>query len=264
MLKYYTRDLNVDGVPLYWITVGGHETYGEARLTDSGKIVAEMVTDSGVVRLAESKAPPYWRPFNEARWPRPLPVPADEEALADQPADHGAKLVSWRDRPMTKADVEARIIRCIRTARVEEYDPQVGETLWPESLMVAILYTERRLRSMPGPPDKKRLANWREHDVTDYHVLSDGLEPIKERWRPTSRDLSDYETRPNPIAWIPPTWERVFGMLAALPPYNWISIGEITRTPEVELIESYDKALNIALRRAKRLHSERLQKTKRN
>jgi hypothetical protein len=262
-MRFDRSTLQVEGHPIVWITAGGHEIPGTVRFTRAGKMRAVLNTANGRVEAIGDKIPPFWAPAHMASWPAPLPTPVDDAIDAskynvEDSDGHGwpypdVRLGRPDEPPESHRECDARILRCIRTARVLEYEPAPQECLWPPSLMIAAKTIERALRGSRDP----RMSGWTAADYADYHIDPTDLRPLPARWMPTPRDVSDYEQRPNPLTWIPPHWHRIYAWRAALPPYTWEMIAErcgsrLNPMPVEALLMQFNGAMDQAMQRAKR------------
>lgn len=261
--RYPIATLDAEGLDV-WLTVGERELVGQVRFTQSGKpryqqrVNRKLLTD-----LPKQAVVSLWRPIDENVWPYELPEPAvltvekvkqapavsePEEAIAEGPGwpHPGVRLGRPNEAPESVEEVEARLLRALRTKFQEERPDTTSETLWLRSLMVKAKVRHKELEASPTGV----LVGFRKQDYDDFHVDRSDLRPIPVKWCPTPRDVSDYEAGIH-TKWLGHVRKKdrwLFAARAKNPPMSWRQIAEEENEHEIETKRRYRDALKTILR----------------
>lgn len=266
--RYNIKSLSIPGLDV-WFSVAGKEVRGYLFLTPSGRPRYRVyVTEYGRRHsqdLPRHAWPDLWRPA--VPWPEPLPM----EATVMRPVAWQSKppplrtvepsepVVGWPypnlrlgragTPPKTIQECEARILRAIRTSRVQERDDdnRGPSALWPKDLVIAAAIVEKSMRASKT----RKLPGFRPEDYEQFYIDESDLEARPARWDPLPRDVSDYEWRPRgPLYW-PPDWSwSLFARRADMPVWTFGQIADKDDMGESETIELYADACQTAFERS--------------
>lgn len=263
---YRITTLNAEGLDV-WLTVGTHEIVGQVRYTASGKpryqqrMSKKLLTD-----LPKQAVVSLWRPIEPSTWPYELPEPATltHERVRDVPVASeaeafteegpgwphpGVRLGRAGEKPESVEEVEARLLRALRTAHLEERVDNSGETLWLRGLMVKAKVRQKELAASPTG----KIIGFRPQDYDDFHVDRSELNARPAPWCPTPRDVSDYEAGTH-RTWLGHVRKKdrwLFGARAKNPPMSWRQIADEENEHEHEIKNRYREALRSILRKAR-------------
>lgn len=270
---YRTADLFLQKTPVIWRMPDGRELPGTLRLTDSGLRRAVFREGRTRVELKPPHVPAYWRPADPETWPLMLPDPVtpprpidraarEAEIEPDEWPYQGLELGGAGQLPQSVLETEARILRAIRTARhfdrLEAREGDRPDILWPSGLRQESAEIRDLLRreaagdlATMAPEDRRRLGRLRETDRDDFHVQATGSGARLE-WRPTPRDVSDYEAANCPLRWVSDDWRGVMIWRAALPPYSWASVAYLLGSREAAVRREHEAQMADAMIEARR------------
>ena len=264
--RYRIASLDAEGLDV-WLTVGPHEIIGRVRFTASGKPrFQERITKTTLQDLAKEACVALWRPMDESTWPyelpdpatltkeiaRPVPAPSEgEDAIPEGPGWPYSHIRLGRpgEPPESVLEVEARLLRGLRTQHVLERDSQSAQTLWLRALMVDARVIEKRLKaSRTG-----QLVGFRKSDYDDFYIDKSELNARPVPFCPTPRDISDYEDKivSRWLSYVPKRDRWYFAARSKLPPLSWRQIADEEREHEHVIKGRYRDALKAILRQVK-------------
>ena len=260
MDRYSIATLTLDGLPV-WFTTGGGEVRGHLKTTRKGRRIYRVVLDRvNTVDLPDHATPSLWRPISADAWPEPLPAPAvvmvaparpvpilsEPEAFVESGEGWpypNVRLGSAGEPPETERELEARILRALRT---QDTMPQVireKTTAWPGALIVRATAVREALRASRNG----RLSYLTDADHDDIYIDRSDLEARPARWSPTPRDVSDYAGN---ILRHAARWSRVQRRIAHRrslnPPHSWRQIADLESTDTTRIRQLYDSAMRLA------------------
>lgn len=205
MRWYRIRDLEVEGVPVDYLTPAG-VVRGQMKFVR--RRADHRIRDG---RNFKSVNPAWlngWRPAEAARWPTDLPDPIvhltpqdlSPPPLSAREPHHeainpGLPLGRGLERPRTRQEAETRYLRWLRTcAFIERHGRSVapagyGEA-WPRQLRDDAEAVARWARSARGGV----LGVLRASDLDDIYIDSSALAVAREKWEPDARDHSDWDS----------------------------------------------------------------------
>ena len=268
--RYRIENLTIPGVDV-WYSMAGKEVRGYLHLTASGRPRYRIyVTEYGKRRsqdLPKHAKPDLWRPAG--KWPERLPPEAivtgpvdwkspDPEKRRVEPSE---PVVGWPypnvrlgragTLPQSVQECEARILRAIRTSRVQERESgqRGGGSVWPKDLLIEAALVEKALRSSRT----RKLAGFRPEDYEHFFIDESELEARPAQWKPDPRDVSDYEWRNDGPLWWPPSWAMTFFRYrAAMPIWTFGQIADKEDMTERDVIDLYVEACRVAFDRSQR------------
>lgn len=246
-MNFPIETLRAERVPVI-LTGGGREYEGVLFGHDKkGRAIWMAVTPRGLSRVRPAAVPETWRPIDTAAWigdlpdpvasPRPAalqePVPSAPEGWV--PADGwpvpGLRLGSAGERPQSAAELEARVLRGLRTER----SPGVV----------------RRDRLGYGSNWPATLTEWADL-ISQAEGFDHALHATRSAWRPDRRDLGDWHVA---LGWLaalreprqrphqPNRFQKVMIWRSLDPPWSWRSIADkVGREPEM-VRGWYDEAI---------------------
>lgn len=238
---YDICDLSISSTMVFF-QINGNQVAGFVRFTPSG-IPRYHV---GSLRRSDKIdiTPEAWRPVDPNAWPVALPEPLKETPTAvhtepspvDEPYDQSVRLGRPGAPPESPEEVKARIIRFIWTREVDLDDDNTSnqEIAWPKDLRIESKVREKMFRAANG----RDIPGWREGDYDDFHI-PEFLPPVREQFKPTPRDVSDYNHKDGPRAW---RWyvPEVFKLRAKRRTFPQIS--ELMKVPEDVVVGWLDDA----------------------
>jgi hypothetical protein len=255
------------------LTVGEVEMVGRVRFTNTGLPRYQIREGKRLVDMPRKASAQLWRPVDVNTWPYELPEPAwltreqnkpvpalqmvpsgDYEDDGDIPS--GVYLGRPHEPPACVSEVKVRLIRCMRTRTVMEKDVRRVEKLWPQPWLDEATIKQKQLEAQ-----KRRrkdiepvMFGWRESDYQDFYVDASGLNSLPARFKPTHRDVSDYEANIDQrwMAFIPAYDKWIFKARAEVPPAQWFQIADTEKVDEHVIVERYGKALERIFKRVGR------------
>ena len=265
--RYPIATLDAESLDV-WLTVGERELVGQVRFTQSGKPrYQQRVNRKVVTDIPKAAVVSLWRPIDPSLWPYELPEdavltreqrrelppePPASEAIAEGPGwpHPGVRLGRAGEAPESIEEVEARLLRALRTQFQDERKGPTGETLWLRSLMAKAKVREKELASSRTG----QIVGFRPEDYSDFHVDVSSLEARPVPWCPTPRDVSDYDAHVH-TKWLSLISRKdrwLFAARAKNPPLSWRQIGEEEREREHEIKKRYQDALRLIMRKVGR------------
>ena len=269
--RFSISTLDVEDEHIFLTLMDGGECVGRMFLTPAGKQRFERFEGGRRYTKIPYQYVSLWRPINVREWPFELPLatatltPELERPRAAPKRVQGGDL---EDDPATRTDVhlgrpgeapesvdevEVRLLRAMRTRAVLERSPVLLETLWPKPFQDASKALSESLRAVLRHYGHLNIPGWRKEDYDDYHVDGSDLEAIPVRFKPTPRDVSDYEAKTD-LDWLGRIWPRdrhIFYCRAELPPIQWWALADAERIDESEIKRRYRDALEMVFAKMK-------------
>jgi hypothetical protein len=256
--RYPISTLDSESVDV-WLTLGDREVVGHVTFTKSGRPRYRVRIDRRTVEdLPKHATPALWRPIDPGDWPERLPEPAAltrHQMRADpqpsEPEDFATEGDAWpypglrlgrpTDRPESAREAEARLLRALRTREHANYDPIKVQTAWPGELFKSIEALNRWIASTKT----KQLGHLRPDDYADIYIDASALEAVFIPFRPTHRDVSDFENG-LPFRWlssVPKKYVWLFDARSANPPKSWAWLAHGERVTVHTLKKQYEDAV---------------------
>lgn len=260
---YPAREFHVKQVPVV-LRIMGEDVVGWAIFTPSGEPRWRVGSLREYTKLPRHACVDAWRPIDEQQWPHPLPEPVkmmeppdwQSATPAHEPVSDDGE--SWwvnpdirlgraHEPPETVRECEARILRYLRTFDAMQIErSRGGSACWPPALLKAAREVEQMLRDARTG----RLSFLRDEDYADINDEPQHARSRPAPWRPTPRDVSEYEAGRVP-RWIPQGGQRLFAWRASRPPYSWAQIADVLRVPVEMVREDYEYQCERAFEKAK-------------
>lgn len=252
-----TLDLADEHVFLMLTT--GQQVVGCLRLTATAKRRFEIFEGGRRYAKIDLRSVSLWRPVDILKWPYALPdnapltkpfewpVYPNDTAEVDAAEDGpgwpypGLHLGRPGEPPQSTQELEARLLRAIRTARVQEYEAVKVDVSWHPELVVASKLVEKQLEASRT----RKLAKFRPEDYDDFHIDRSDLSAKPARFNPTPRDVSDYECG-IVRTWLAHAYPRdrwIFKARSEAPPVPWWAIADEERCQPGDLRRRYRDAL---------------------
>lgn len=231
------------------LTGGGREYEGLLFGFDRrGRPVWKAIRAGKLVRIDRDAAPETWRPFDGVTWAGPLPEPVREPRppalFTDMPsapeplvpADGwpfpGLPLGTFREKPRSPLELEARVLRGLRTERTP-----------------GIVKPDRLGYPSPWPAT---VTEWSDLIAQQENHDNLVLRALRSAWTPDRRDLGDWDVATGWLAGLrqprqrphkPNRWQRIFIARSLDPPWSWRRIAD-NAGRDVETIRGwYDEAI---------------------
>ena len=242
-----------------WLLLPGQgERIGQVRITATGrrryriKMSAKKFSD-----LPRHAQPCAWRPLNEKNWPDRLGEPITRQpdvswrTQCASPTRHCRhkelrrgfsypllKLGAPSTPPTTLAEAEARVLRAIRTMNtpgVVREDYLGIAQFWPTTANFNTSYWDQFADQVAQEAERK-----------------ENLEAAPGEWRPTRRDISDWD---NALRWLAPEPKKtrlIFFLRAENPPWSFPQIAHLLARNEDRIRLRYKKTCDAIFLRATR------------
>ena len=258
--RYSIATLTLEGLPVWW-TTGAGEVRGYLKVTRKGRRIYRVIIDrANTVDLPDHAVPSLWRPIDPGKWPEPLParavvmlpperprpVPSEPEPFAETGAGWpypDLRLGAAGEAPQSERELEARILRALRTLDQSPKDRFAKTTAWPGALLMQAQAVRAALRASKSG----RLPFLTDRDHEDYYIDRSELDARPARWSPTPRDVSDLNAN------ILRYWtqfsraqRRITHLRALNPPHSWRHIADLMGTDPARIKQLYSSAMRQA------------------